>query len=787
MIGHLIDRTMPYFAALAAGVVFWLDLQWRYDLTISILYLGVLVLVARAGTIRRITAAAALCMALTVLAWFVTRPAGAALVDLARCLFPCIAIGVTAALLVSRKRLEAARRALDRSRAEVEHFANSVPFVLWRSNPRGEIEYLNESWTVVTGLDRWSVLRDARYNDVVHPDDRPILNATVAHAVATRTMTDVKVRIRQADGSYRWMQIYDKPVHSPLTDQVERFGGLSDVHDEVVAKQELQRVRNALEESQRELTVFADSVPQLLWRATADGNWDFLNRRFTEITGVEREDGIAGQTWRECVHPEDLAKLRVHLERSLVTGEDVAGQVRLRHKHGGYRWMSMARRAVRSPETGEILRFYGGATDIHEEVLARQKIDDLMATLEQRVAERTRELMQTEARYASLFDVGGSSFAEIDFGAIRPLMARLKADGVTDLRAHFLASPELLDACLANITITRVNRAMARLMGYDSPAELVANPPDREAGEGREYLLRQIEMIFYEIGHIDGRVVLAGKGGRRIPVYFAINRLADGLHLANLVDLSEQHRIDEMQRAAQDELARANRIATVGAYSATIAHELNQPIASMAMDVQTALHWLRQTAPNLDSAISAVERLTRTVDRVQRIVAHTRASLAPRRHAPQAVDVAALAQETCDLLDGEVRRAGALLTLRCDPGLDPVLADPVELQQVLVNLITNAAEAMAADCAIRKITVCVARDPDGIAVSVRDTGPGIPEALIARVFEPFFTTKPTGMGMGLQVCRNAVLGMGGDLAVSNAAGGGAQFSFTLPTGALTAA
>ncbi|MFX9939060.1 hypothetical protein ABTP77_22135, partial [Acinetobacter baumannii] len=85
--------------------------------------------------------------------------------------------------------------------------------------------------------------------------------------------------------SYRWMQIYDKPVHSPLTDQVERFGGLSDVHDEVVAKQELQRVRNALEESQRELTVFADSVPQLLWRATADGNWDFLNRRFTEITG----------------------------------------------------------------------------------------------------------------------------------------------------------------------------------------------------------------------------------------------------------------------------------------------------------------------------------------------------------------------------------------------------------------------------------------------------------------------------------------------------------------------
>ncbi|KAJ8136489.1 hypothetical protein OY671_010298, partial [Metschnikowia pulcherrima] len=177
-----------------------------------------------------------------------------------------------------------------------------------------------------TGSDRSSVSANERYNDVVHPDDLPALHAAVPHAVATQTSTDLEIRVRQADGSYRWMQIYDKPVRSPITGEIERFGGLSDVHQEVTAKEESQKVRNESEESQRELTVFADSVPQLLWRSTADGKWDFLNQRFTEITGVEREEGIAGQTWRECVHPEDIGPLRQVSTRSSETGEDIACQ-----------------------------------------------------------------------------------------------------------------------------------------------------------------------------------------------------------------------------------------------------------------------------------------------------------------------------------------------------------------------------------------------------------------------------------------------------------------------------
>lgn len=548
----------------------------------------------------------------------------------------------------------------------------------------------------------------------------------------------------------------------------------------LTSRLKLQTMRAELEESRAELTTFADSVPQLLWRSTAEGEWDFLNRRFTEITGVEREEGIARQTWRECIHPDDIGPMREKLNRSLETGEDVSHKVRLRHKNGTYRWMSVVRRAVRSPQTGEILRFYGGSTDIHEEVLAQQQVHELMAQLEQRVEERTAELIRTEARYSSLFDVGNISFAEMDFSATTPILNRLRDEGVTDLRAHLNGHRDLFEHCLSLIKTTRVNEALARMMGYENLAELTANPPAQNAEDGAEVLLRQLEMAFYGAEYIDGRTVLLGKDGQRITVFFTVIRLEGGLHLSSHLNLSEQENIAELRRAAQDELARANRIATVGAYSATIAHELNQPISSINMDVQTTLRWLRADQPDLASAIRGLERLTRTVERVSSIVRRTRESLTAHRRKVAQVNLCALVTETCDLLEGEVRRAGATLELRCDTEFPPIEADPIELQQVLVNLTTNAAEAMVDTPGTRHILVSVLNSGDGVAISVTDTGPGISSDQLERLFEPFFTTKPKGMGMGLQVCRNAVESMGGTLDVRNREEGGAVFSFVLP-------
>jgi len=767
-------------AGLLAAAVFAIDSIAEYDFSISILYLAVLVLVYAGGSAKTVARAGQLCIALAVVAWAIVhlpQPSGASAL---RGLFACIAIGVTAALLVNRKRLEATKRDLDRSRSEVELFANSVPFVLWRSNPQGEIEYLNESWTIVTGLDRWSVLEGQRYNEVVHPDDIPALNETVSRAVATQTVTDLKVRIRQADGSYRWMQIYDNPAYSPLTGLVERFGGLSDVHNEVVAKEELQRLRAELEESRRELLNFTNSVPQILFRADRQARVDFYNERFTQVTGRDLRAVIERQDWIEDFHPDDRAGYLENLERSFAAGAELRATFRLRHADGSFRWMSLVGRPVPVCEGSDEIRYYGGVSDIHEEVTAHQQVRELNETLEERVAERTSDLLRTERRYAGLFDVSNMTFAEMDFSAAEKLLDGIKATGVADLRAYMEAHPEALAQVLAAIRTTRVNEALARMMGYDSVADLVAHPPAQNADDGPEVLLRQLEMYYYGIDHIDGRTILVGKGERRIPVYFTVTRLPDGLHLSSHLDLSDQERIEGMRRAAQAELARANRVATVGAFSASIAHELNQPIASMLMDAKTGLRIVARDEPDLEALGRLLQRVDKTAQRVAGIVQRTRENIVSGRRAVEAIDLCRLAADTKDILDPDLKRAGIDLRVACADPVPLIRGDPVELQQVLVNLVNNAADAMRDQPGTRGIAIEIALEDGSVRVRVADTGPGIADERIEKLFEPFFTTKPTGIGMGLQICRSAVEAMGGQLTAVNLPGGGACFSFNLP-------
>jgi C4-dicarboxylate-specific signal transduction histidine kinase len=150
------------------------------------------------------------------------------------------------------------------------------------------------------------------------------------------------------------------------------------------------------------------------------------------------------------------------------------------------------------------------------------------------------------------------------------------------------------------------------------------------------------------------------------------------------------------------------------------------------------------------------------------------------------VDLRVLAPETHDLMEREVKRAGALLEIQCDADVAPIEADPVELQQVLVNLVINAAEAMHEVQGARRIVMSIRNNSEGVYVSVADSGPGIPSEQMDRLFEPFFTTKASGMGMGLQICRNTVQAMGGTLAVRNREEGGAEFSFVLPFAASSA-
>lgn len=259
-----------------------------------------------------------------------------------------------------------------------------------------------------------------------------------------------------------------------------------------------------------------------------------------------------------------------------------------------------------------------------------------------------------------------------------------------------------------------------------------------------------------------------------------MNRLPGDLHIVSYLDLTKQARIEELRAAAQDELARANRIATVGAFSASIAHELNQPIASMVIDAQTGLRWLQREQPDAQAAERALGRLSRTAQRVAGIVKRTRDNIVASSRQAESIDLNGLLIETAELLDRDMQRAGVTLTLSCEPSLPIIQGDPIELQQVLVNLASNAADATQEGGGERRVEVSIRRLAADICVEVTDSGPGIAEENLSRLFDPFFTTKASGIGMGLQICRTAVEAHGGKIFAGNRIEGGAIFSFTLP-------
>ena len=529
---------------------------------------------------------------------------------------------------------------------------------------------------------------------------------------------------------------------------------------------------------------FADAVPHLLFQADPDGRFHFLNRRYRELTGHDHGDADADveRSWLNYIHPDDGPRLSSEFAAARAHGADVRCKIRLRHADGAYRWMLVVARRGGAAGAGEASGWHGAASDITAEVAAEEALRELNASLQERVERQAAELARTETRYASLFAVSKIAFAEQEMADAAVILQGLKRQGVTDLKAHVAAHPEVLARCVAAVRTVAVNEACARMLGFDDVGGAVDRPVERTAEDIESVLLRQFEMIFYGWDNVEGRVVLIGSSGRRVPVFYSVTRLADERQLSSLIDVSSQDRIEEMRLAVQDELARANRVATVGAFSASIAHELGQPIASVQMDASTGLRWLTRDPPDVASAIRQLERIHATIQRVSTIVERTRDQISVGKREPDAIDLAALATDTCRLLDREMRSESIDVRLECDPSAPAVVGDYVELQQVLINLINNARDSMRGVAeAGRVIGVSVQAIGTQVEVSVADRGSGIAEAALGKLFQPFFTTKAGGIGLGLQICLSAIQRHGGDLWARNRSDGGAVFTFTLPS------
>ena len=249
-----------------------------------------------------------------------------------------------------------------------------------------------------------------------------------------------------------------------------------------------------------------------------------------------------------------------------------------------------------------------------------------------------------------------------------------------------------------------------------------------------------------------------------------------------LMDVSEAHKAQEALHAAQTALAHAARVATLGEMSASIAHEVNQPLSGIVTNGEAGLRWLDRREPELGEVRSAIERMVRDGKRASQVVERLRALArkAPAQTVP--LDLNEVITDGVALVQREIQNHRVALQLDLARGLPPVLADRVELQQVVINLMVNGMQAMEpVSDRPRRLVVRSSMQATEVLVSVRDAGVGIDPANMNRLFNAFFTTRAGGMGMGLSICRSIVEAHGGRIWATRNAGPGMTFQCTLPT------
>jgi C4-dicarboxylate-specific signal transduction histidine kinase len=247
-------------------------------------------------------------------------------------------------------------------------------------------------------------------------------------------------------------------------------------------------------------------------------------------------------------------------------------------------------------------------------------------------------------------------------------------------------------------------------------------------------------------------------------------------------EMAERQRAEEALRAAHAELAHVTRVTAMGELAASIAHEVTQPLTGIATNGNACLHWLGAAPPNIEKARSTVKRIIRDSDRAGEVISDIRALVkkAPPRQEP--VDLNDLISRTLSLANHEMSRNQVEAKTELAADLPCVLGDRVQLQQVLLNLLMNAVEAMSSSSGTRLLTVKSyhLRAQDSVTIAVKDSGVGLGPHGAKRLFDAFFTTKPQGMGMGLSICHNIIESHGGQLTGANNVDQGATFEFTIP-------
>jgi PAS domain S-box-containing protein len=402
-------------------------------------------------------------------------------------------------------------------------------------------------------------------------------------------------------------------------------------------------------------------------------------------------------------------------------------------------------------------------------------------------SERAGYSRGSEARYLDLIHHAQTAMLQVDASCMSPIYDKLQSEGISELglNQYLNDHPELVELADGEVRVVQANLSAARLLGCATPAEVIG-PVAFMFTVSHDSQQRIIVARFAGKRHYSEVVKLVTFDGRvrdvRLSITFPAPRENVDVHLATLEDVTDRLRTEAQLRQLQTDLTHAARISTLGELATSIAHEVNQPLSAIVTNAETSLRWMAREDPNLAKVTQLTTRIAQSARHASDIVRRIRAMTT--RHPPERVplDLNDVVDETLLFLGYEIASRSIDLSVLHAREIPRVLGDRVQLQQVFVNLVLNALQAMTPDSG-RKGRIFLETGMDGegrVVFSIRDNGPGIPNENLDLIFDSFFTTKDDGMGIGLAICQSIIAAHGGTLTASNDPGGGAIFQVTLP-------
>ena len=645
-------------------------------------------------------------------------------------------------------------------RVDLDRVVSALPALVWTTQNDGRCDFVNRYWCEYTGLGP-DLAFDLGWQKAIHSEDVTSCLESWSAIRQSGVAKEIDARVRRCDGEYRWFVL-----HPSIMEDVsgrDRWCWLGMYADESASIDG--RLRRVF-----------DSLPIRAGFLSTGGHSIFSNVQALNDFDMTQEE-LSRPTRSGIIHLDDLERVYGHLAALMTTGARREFQLRMRHKDGDYRW-TLARDAPCRDAQGNLVRW----VTVHVDVDDLRRAEDLLSA--------EVKLLERVARGQSLSQVLDAFSRQME-GLVHGCFCGSLLVGFDKKHFELGAGPSLpreFNALLERRNIdgggcdpySKAFTEKTPIITWDS------NIDSRWEGSDWQKMMRMYGYascwsipIISASGEVSGIIAMY----RREPANPTTQERDLIDRLSKIAGIAiDRARADEALNQARLELTHVARTATLSAMTASITHEVAQPISGILTNANTCARMLAADPPNLVGAAETVRRTVRDANRASEVIKRLRAMFSKKPPIMELVDLNEAAEEVIAVSAGELRRFRSALETNFAEQLSPVSGDRVQLQQVILNLLLNAADAMAG-IEDRPRTLRVRTEMHGsenVKLSVQDAGVGLDPRAMEKLFEAFYTTKAHGLGIGLAISRSIIESHKGQLWAMPNEGPGATFGFSIP-------